>query len=363
MTTVLMTTDAVGGVWTYSLELARALSRRQVDVVLAIIGPGPSSSQRAELAASPIVAAHEIGLRLEWMDEPWADVDATGLALLDLADVVRPDLVHLNGYALAAMPWSVPTVVVAHSDVVSWWRAVHGAAAPAHWDEYRRRVRSGLDAASAVVGPTAAVLADLADSYGYEGGSVIFNARSDDWVRASVKERYVLSAGRMWDPAKNLAALEAVAPDLSWPVQVAGAGSEPTSPGSRNATVPGLHELGQLGFAEFAERLAQAAIYAAPARYEPFGLAALEAAQAGCALVLGDIPSLREVWGDAALFVRPDDHPALRQTLCELIEHDERRTEMAERARQRARRYERSSFGAAYADLYDTLIEVRTGVR
>ncbi len=31
-----------------------------------------------------------------------------------------------------------------------------------------------------------------------------------------------------------------------------------------------------------------------PARYEPFGLSVLEAALSGCALVLGDIPSLRE---------------------------------------------------------------------
>ena len=32
----------------------------------------------------------------------------------------------------------------------------------------------------------------------------------------------------------------------------------------------------------------------------------------GCALVLGDLPSLREVWGDAALYVRPDDHASAR---------------------------------------------------
>ena len=60
-----------------------------------------------------------------------------------------------------------------------------------------------------------------------------------------------------------------------------------------------------------ADWYARASIYALPARYEPFGLSALEAALSGCALVLGDIPSLREVWGDAALFVAPDDTDAL----------------------------------------------------
>ena len=55
-----------------------------------------------------------------------------------------------------------------------------------------------------------------------------------------------------------------------------------------------------------------AAIYALPARYEPFRLEVLEAAAPGCALVLGDIASLRELWDGAALFVAPDDDRALR---------------------------------------------------
>jgi hypothetical protein len=55
--------------------------------------------------------------------------------------------------------------------------------------------------------------------------------------------------------------------------------------------------LGPLEASELAGWMHRAAIYALPARYEPFGLSALEAAQAGCALVLGDLSSLREVWG------------------------------------------------------------------
>ena len=46
------------------------------------------------------------------------------------------------------------------------------------------------------------------------------------------------------------------------------------------------------------------------ARYEPFGLAVLEAAQAGCALVLSDIPTFRELWNGAAQFVPPGDDAA-----------------------------------------------------
>jgi glycogen synthase len=59
-----------------------------------------------------------------------------------------------------------------------------------------------------------------------------------------------------------------------------------------------------------ADWYARASIYALPARYEPFGLSALEAALSGCALILGDIPSLREVWLEAAPYVSPDDESA-----------------------------------------------------
>ena len=73
--------------------------------------------------------------------------------------------------------------------------------------------------------------------------------------------------------------------------------------------------LGRLDERRWPSGWPRAAIYALPARYEPFGLSALEAALSGCALVLGDIPSLREVWGDAAVFVPPDDAGGLRDAL------------------------------------------------
>ena len=40
----------------------------------------------------------------------------------------------------------------------------------------------------------------------------------------------------------------------------------------------------------------RAGVFVVPALYEPFGLAALEAASGACPLVLADIPSLRELW-------------------------------------------------------------------
>jgi glycosyltransferase involved in cell wall biosynthesis len=82
---------------------------------------------------------------------------------------------------------------------------------------------------------------------------------------------------------------------------------------------PNVRWLGALPPAEINLWHAQAAIFVAPSRYEPFGLAALEASLAGCALVLGDIPTLRELWTGAALFVPPDDREQLTHVLGLLI--------------------------------------------
>ena len=124
-----MTADGVGGVWPYALDLASALEARGVSATLAVMGPPLAADQIAE-ARGRGVTAIEGGFRLEWMDDPWDDVAAAGEWLLALERQVSPDVVHLNGYCHAALPWSAPAVVVGHSCVRSWWRAVHGEDAP-----------------------------------------------------------------------------------------------------------------------------------------------------------------------------------------------------------------------------------------
>src|SRR3954463_15547764 len=149
---VLMTADTVGGVWTYALELIGALP--EVRFALATMGRQLSASQREQIATHSNVVLFESEFRLEWMDDPWSDVDRAGDWLLGLEAKFQPDLVHLNGYAHAVLPWAAPKLVVAHSCVISWWHAVKGGEPPDQFDEYRRRVSTGLAAANLVVAPT-----------------------------------------------------------------------------------------------------------------------------------------------------------------------------------------------------------------
>jgi glycogen(starch) synthase len=350
---VLMTADTLGGVWTHALELARALGACGVAVDLATMGAVPSSAQRDAVARVRNVRLHESDRRLEWMDEPWQDVGEAGEWLLRLEATLRPDVVHLNQFAFGALPFAAPTLLVAHSCVLSWWRAVHGEDAPPAWDRYRRAVRDGLAGAALVGAPTQAMLASLHDHHGHRGGGVVLpNGRCARDFAPARKDPVIVAAGRLWDAAKNLTALEAIAPRLPWPVCVAGSSR---APDGRVRAARNVEPLGELSPEALARQLARASIFAAPARYEPFGQTALEAALAGCALVLGDIASLREVWGADALYAAPDDHEALHACLAGLIGDAALRRALAARARARALHFSPERMAEAYLHAYRRL--------
>jgi glycosyltransferase involved in cell wall biosynthesis len=350
---VLLGADAVGGAWTFAVGLAAGLARAGVRTTLATMGPLPSEAQRREAAAVPGLELEESDARLEWMDEPWDDVARAGEWLLDIERRTRPDVVHLGGYAHAALPFRAPVVVTAHSCVVTWWRAVHGEEPPPAWDRYRRELRRGLDGAGAVVAPTRAMLRALVAAHGpVRDPRVIWHAAPPREGAGGPREPIVLAAGRAWDPAKNLATLDAAASDLPWPVVLAGSDAHPD--GTRRP-LRHVRTLGWLGPGELAAWMARASIYVAPARYEPFGLGALEAALSGAALVLGDLESLREVWGDAALWVPQDDPRAVGRAIRALIDDAGLRQRLAARARHRALAWSPDRQVAAWVSLYREL--------
>ncbi len=350
---ILMTTDAVGGVWTYAVDLCRALGAHGVEVVLATMGPPPRPDQRFEVAALDNVALIESSHRLEWMEDPWDDVGRAGAWLLELEDHFRPDVIHLNGYVHGALPWRAPVLVAAHSCVLSWWHAVRGGEPPAEWNRYRDSARGGLQSADLVVAPTRAMLTALHAHYGFlPRTDVIPNGRHLADLPTAPKEPFVLSVGRLWDDAKNAATLAQAARDLPWPVRLAGSTNDPEN---RSNGFAGVQLLGLLPSAELMQEFARASIYALPARYEPFGLSVLEAAAAGCALVLGDIASLREVWGDAAVYVPPNDVGRLQQTLRELIADAPRREALARRAAATAACYTTTLMAERYVAAYAQL--------
>src|SRR4051812_7745338 len=224
---ILMTADTGGGVWTYALELIRSLARYDMQVVLATRGRPLSKYQREAVQSLPGLSIHESSFKLEWMQDPWDHVEAAGEWLLGLEETVRPDIVHLNGYAHAALPWLTPRVVVAHSCVLSWWRGVHRCEAPATWDTYREAVTLGLQSAELVAAPSRAMLQTFDENYGkIRNAIVIPNGREIPDAEVE-KEPFIFSAGRLWDEAKNVSALTKVASQVDWPLFIAGEQAEP----------------------------------------------------------------------------------------------------------------------------------------
>lgn len=354
---VLMTADPLGGVWTYMLELVRGLVASRVEVFVASMGGHISPSQRVAFERlGPRATLFENHRRLEWMDNPWEDVAATGEWLLGLEREYQPDLIHLNGYAHAALPWSAPVLVVAHSCLSAWWRAVHRSYPPASCYRYHEAVACGLRSARIVVAPTQDMLSSLVAHYGeLPSARVIPHGRAPLPAPGLLRENVVLGIGRLWDDAKNLRALADVAPSLPYPWTVRLAGSV-RSPDGEIVSLPGVELLGQLPDHSLGAHFERATIYALPARYEPFGLSVLEAAHAGCALVLGDIRSLRENWDGAAIFVPPDDRVALRAAIVDLINRPALRRSLVAEAKNRAASLTPGRMCAAYLSVYSRLL-------
>ncbi len=340
---VLLVADIVGGVRTFALELARAMPS-EVELHLALLGdPADAAAFRALPAASCQVSS----LALEWMPEPWGDVRRAQDWVAELRQRHRPDLVHLNTFTPVSDP-HVPVLLSVHSCVLTWWRAVHSGDAPPRWDRYRCLAAAALARAGVVVTPTRALLDQLRSIYGpLPPARVVANGSGVEAVASSGRgrERLVLCAGRLWDEGKNARLLAQAAPLIEARVAVIGEGQ-----------AAGLQQLGRLAHAEVMPWLSRAAVFAEPARYEPFGLAALEAARCGCALVLGDIASLREVWGKAAAYVSPDDPEALAATVNHLLGDPARLRRAARAAGEAAAGYTPAAMAAGYLDAYRTLL-------
>jgi glycogen(starch) synthase len=351
---ILMTADTVGGVWVYAMELCRGLCSRGIEVVLAAMPGELSDWQRDEATGIDGLILHTGRYKLEWMEDSQDDVLAAGQWLMELQEQYEPELIHLNNYAYAILPWRAPVMVVGHSCIASWWEAVHGEPAPNRYVGYRQAVKEALGRADVVVAPSWAMLECLKLHHGpLDSAAVIYNGRTRPDSDLQHKEEMILSVGRLWDKAKNTAALEEIAGFLPWPVYIAGCHEHPD--GSR-MQYNNLKHLGVLSPGQLAYWYGKTSIYVLPARYEPFGLSVLEAAMAGCALVLGDIASLRELWLGAAVFVHPDDSRGLLDIISGLIKNRARCDELALCAYCRAQQFGAEKMIDEYVRMYGRMM-------
>ncbi len=345
---LLLTADAVGGVWQYSLELATALAPLGYRVTLAVLGPAPDAKQRAAAAAVPGLEIVEAGLALDWVAEDAGSVTSTEIRLAELAGDMNTDLVQRHTPALVSRgAYPCPVVTVMHSCVASWWRTVKGGALPVDFSWRAALATEGLRRSALVVAPSAAFGREVTFIYGVRPVTV-HNGR-DFTIQPFAMQDYAFTAGRLWDEGKNLRTLDAAAKRIGVPFKAAGSLK---SPHGEAISLHHLHALGSLDADAMARHLGSRPVFASSALYEPFGLAALEAASAGCALILSDIPTFHELWEGAAMFVDPHDADGFARAIEDMVEDIPVRVAAGQRAADRACAYTRARMGAQMAGLY-----------
>jgi glycogen(starch) synthase len=359
---VLMTADTVGGVWTYTRELVTQLSKRDIQITLVSFGEIPSAAQTEWLEALPNVSYRPTAFKLEWMQDAQDDLRASAEFLTSVAEEVQPDLLHSNQYFFGALAIDVPKLVVAHSDVVSWWYSVHGSGPPeSDWiTHYRENVNAGLAGATAVVAPSQWMLDQAVRHYTVcQQRGVIYNGRDPQlFLPHMSKGDYAISVGRLWDAGKQATLL--LRDTLAMPVMLVGSernpdelvASTPLAKAAERLIMKGPQSEAQLRFL-----MGRALVYVATSRYEPFGLAPLEAALSRCALVTNDIPPLREIWGEDALYFQTNDAQSLTEKIQQLASNPTKRADYADRALNRARgRFNSQRMAEEYLELYRKLV-------
>ena len=308
---VLLTTDTVGGVWTYTRELTEGLLNFGHTVALVSFGRLPDLPQQHYVAHLARKFGHRFFYRasdmpLEWMPDNHLAYEQGAELLNRVAETFEPTILHTSQFCFGRSTLSIPTVTVAHSDVLSWADSCTPAGLPrSPWlTKYQHLVQQGLDASDAVVAPTFWMLNALARHFSLPAyRRVIANGRTLALPQPPpAREPQAVSAGRLWDPAKNIGLLQQI---RSCPVLLAGAGTSAdasTAVDDRSDANSTTKFVGNLPEPDLLYLFRCSRIYIAASLYEPFGLAPLEAALCGCVVVANDIPSLREVWGNAALY-------------------------------------------------------------
>src|SRR5438067_13516917 len=149
---LLITTDTVGGVSRFTQELVKGLLGAGDSVALVSFGRAASTAQRAECEE---LAAHwgerfwyiSSELPLEWMQENAHCFEDGAEILRRTAQEFGAELLHANQFCYGAAGLNIPTVVTAHSDVLSWARACRNQRLDdSEWlRQYCALVQRGLD--------------------------------------------------------------------------------------------------------------------------------------------------------------------------------------------------------------------------
>jgi len=232
---------------------------------------------------------------------------------------------------------------------------------PSDWiRQYRENVSRGLSRADLVIAPTRWMLDQTRRHYGeLKKTAVVHNGRDAKlFTPETPKENYIASVGRLWDAGKQATLL--LRDDLPYPVLLVGSEQNPegaVASAKSMGRLPKLEMLGPQTEEQLSELLARAFLYVATSRYEPFGLAPLEAALSGCPIIANDIETFHEVWGEDAIYFERNNSYSLVHTIRQLASNPLRCSEYGHRALERAlRQFNSEKMAEGYLAHYRSLV-------
>ncbi len=151
-------------------------------------------------------------------------------------------------------------------------------------------------------------------------------------------KKYMLYVG-IFTPRKNLANLIKALDFLPEDVHLVLVGKESNWEGWKtemNKRKDRVTVLGRVDGATLAQLYRQATLLAHPSFYEGFGLTPLEAMVADCPALVAETPCLREVCGDAAVYVNPFYPEDIARGILSIWSSRERQEELRQKGQQRA---------------------------
>jgi glycosyltransferase involved in cell wall biosynthesis len=321
------------GIGRYALEAVGALHSARPDWQISL-----QSNRPGLIGGDPGLAVHRTR---------WPTRSALGrIAWLHLAAGAAaspaPDVWWGPAFTLPSR-WRGPAVVTVH-DLVFKLRP----------ELYRSRIRAlyasratlmSARRAERVLCPSATTAERLVREVGIDRHKVVAAPWGvSDVFRASRADGhggYVLFVGR-WEARKGIGTLHAAVSDLAaigqrLPLVVAGGPGWRAEKEIRSLRAdPDVELVVDPSDERLASLYAGALALVYPSYMEGFGFPVAEAMASGCPVVASDLPELRELARDAAVYVPPGDRRALAAALGALADDVERRRTMAARGRELA---------------------------
>lgn len=223
---------------------------------------------------------------------------------------------------------------------------------------YRTVVANAVNRAAKVLVPSNAVKQDVIRQFKLPERKVVVTYEGvPERLNISGKQRlpkpYVLYVGNLY-PHKNVENLVRALKQLGDFNLVVVAGRNIFR--DKFKTKSFVKMLGHVSDGELATLYEGAAAFVFPTLSEGFGLPGLEAMTAGCPVVCSDIPVLREVYGDAALYFDPGDPGDIASKIVLVLTDGRLRKELILKGRQQVKKYSWRKMAQQTLGVYEEIL-------